>query len=133
MTLYLLHGNEQFLIKKEISSILAKNPNASVEKDLSLDLKTLVEMASMPSLFSPERIYIVDSPDFSDDISFFINFLEGGIPSGVSIIIKNPESFDRRNKFYKVIEKHAKIIEFKKIPEWDEDKAAQFLVKIFSD
>lgn len=128
--IYLLYGDEQFLLQQEVACILAKYPNTSIEKLEGPKLSYVVEIASMPSLFSPQRVFILIDLDLSEDDDAFESFLSN-LPQGVAIIIKNPLNLNKKTNIYKVIEEKGTILEFRRISEWEEDKVRDFIEKKF--
>src|SRR3989339_774926 len=128
--IYLLYGEEQFLVKEEYLRILAKHPNYSKEILQDVSASQIVEMVSMPSLFYPQRIIVLDEFDFEKSSDLLVDCLSN-IPEGVIVIIKNPLEMDKRSKLYKMINSKGEVHEFKTIPEWEEDKAVSFVKKMF--
>ncbi|OGC08604.1 DNA polymerase III subunit delta [candidate division WOR-1 bacterium RIFOXYD2_FULL_36_8] len=128
--IYLIYGDEQFLVQEEYKSILDKNPDASVEKPQDVSDKQLVELIFMHSLFSPKRIIVLDGFDFENATDLLATSFSN-IPEGVIVVIKNPVALDKRSKIYKIINAHGKTYEFKNIPEWEEEKVVDFVKRTF--
>lgn len=128
--IYLLYGEEQYLVNDELSRITKSHAGASIEKFISPKFSDLIEAISIPSLFSPNRLIIVEDLDFSQENEKFIPSISD-LSDSVSLVIKNPEGLDKRSKTYKAIEARSEVHEFRMIPEWEEDKIAEFVKKGF--
>jgi len=120
----ILLGDERFLIRKEIERIKHNNPQAEVETLDDISPSELAEKISLPSLFSPRKIFILHDFDFSGcDGSIF-----SSMPPGVELVFVCPQHLDRRTKEFKSMEKNAEIIECRKVPEWEEEKLVAWII-----
>lgn len=130
--IYLLFGEEQYLVKKTLSRVLAEHKDAAVEKLDAPELLSLVETINIPSLFAPQRVIIVDSLDLSEADDNFISCLSS-LPQGVTLILKNPAGLDRRSKVFKAISSLGEVHECKPIPEWEESQVVEFVINAFAE
>ncbi|MBI5700973.1 DNA polymerase III subunit delta [Candidatus Saganbacteria bacterium] len=129
--IYLIYGEEQYLVRDFISRVIEKNKGAAIEKLDSPSLNSLVEIISIPSLFSPDRIIIAEDLALNEDSEKFASALQT-MPPNLTLIIKKADGFDKRTKFYKTIEPICEIHEFKSIPEWEEGKLSEFVIGAFA-
>jgi DNA polymerase-3 subunit delta len=123
MNIYLLYGNDQALIKKEIDNIIEKNKI----KEESINEYTLpeagildiVEDANTIGMFSTKKAIIVGGINIFysskvDKIEYLEEYLNNPNPDTYLIFKINEEKIDTRKKLVKLIEKKGKIIEFNK-------------------
>lgn len=128
--IYLIFGDEKFLIKEEIDKIIAKSDGASVEKLDSPDPATLVELISLPSLFFGKRLIIIYQYDFSLENDSLIESTNN-LPNDLTLVFREPQNMDRRSKLYKALEKKSKILEFKSCSPWEEAPLVSFVIERF--
>jgi len=125
--IYLIHGEERFLIKREIENIIKKYPSYEIIRLDCPEPEELFEQAFLPSLFSPQRLFLVDDFDFPSDTPQFFEMLKNP-PEGIVIVFVFYKGADQRTKAYKVIGSVGEIIECRGIPEWEEDKVISFIM-----
>ena len=121
-SIYLLFGDERFLIRQELGRILN---GADPETLQSPSGRELAENVFTPSLFSPTRSFVVHDFDFREGDDNLADSLSN-LPQGITLIFISPQNLDRRTKFFKTIEKKSEIIECRKVPEWEADKLIAF-------
>lgn len=130
--IYIIYGEEQYLIDEKIKSIVNQNKSASIDKCASPKSAELSEMLMIPSLFSPQKIIIVDSFDMSLLSSELLSAIKS-IPDAIILVFKNPEGMDFRNKLQKELSQKSTVLEYKEIPEWEEETVIDFIVKKFKE
>lgn len=116
-SIYLLYGEERFLIRRELEQIKKLNPGAAVEILSEIPAAELAEKIFLPSLFSPSRILIINDFDFSDEAGALEKAL-ACIPPSLTLVFVYPKNLDGRTRIYKAIEDQACEIECRRIPEW---------------
>jgi len=126
-SIYIISGDERFLIRKEIERIVHNNPQAEAETLDDISPSELAEKIFLPSLFSPQKVFIIHDFDFSECDENLISALIN-IPPEVVLVFITPRHVDRRTKEFKTLEKTIEIIECKKIPEWEEDKLISWII-----
>ncbi|MDD3392408.1 MAG: DNA polymerase III subunit delta [Bacilli bacterium] len=139
--IYLIYGNNNFLINKEIKKIIANNSieNININKfDLSevpfIDVFTDFETIS---LFEDNKITIVDNSliftsnskiTFSDDDEKkLLSYIDNPNPHTIVIFTVNNEKLDERKKITKAIKNKYQIIECNKI-----DNINNYVMNLFS-
>ncbi len=130
-SVYLLFGEERFLVRQELAGIISKYPGAETENLSDIAPGQLLEVLFTPSLFSPQKIFIVHDFDFSADGAERLAAL-ADIPPGTVVVFVDPQ-FDRRTKVFKGIEPLVDAIECKKLSEWDEDRVVAWIIKTAND
>lgn len=126
--IYVLYGNEEFLIKKEIETIIKKNNLSSLNinnYDLMNDyLKNILEDAQTISLFEEKKLIIVDNSyiftgsnpkdDKKDNIEELLEYFEHINPDCILVFIVHNEKLDERKKVVKNLKKIAAVKKFTK-------------------
>ncbi|HTY12757.1 MAG TPA: DNA polymerase III subunit delta [Candidatus Omnitrophota bacterium] len=125
-SIYLLYGEERFLVRQELAGITAKYPGAETESLSGPAPLELLEKLFMPSLFSPQKVFVVHDFDFSQDEDGALSQLKG-LPAGTALVFVDPQ-FDRRTKAFKGIEDLVEVVECKKLGEWDTDRIVGWIV-----
>jgi len=119
--LYLLFGEERFLIKRKLAEILNQHPGAEIVTLEEPKTAELIEKITTPSLFNPQRVFMVSNyPLFSGEEE--IMTLLTNLPAGVILIFDSPPDLDRRKKIFKIIEEKGEVVECRSIPEWQEEE-----------
>ena len=121
--LYLLYGQERFLINDEINKII-KNNNIDEYSISRFNAKLnnideiLLDAISMP-LFGEKRLIIVEESYFftsekTDDeiIKKITNYLNDYNKKNITIFVSNNEKLDERKKITKLIKENGKVLEF---------------------
>ena len=122
---YLLYGNNDYLINKEVEKLKQNTDEMSINNyDLEETLlNQIIEDASMPDLFSNEKCIIVyNSYIFSgttnkklkeQDTTILENYINSDQSTNI-IFILNKEKIDERKKITKLIKEKGKVLEFNK-------------------
>lgn len=112
--IYLIYGDERYLIEKKINEIISENSDYDVIKyDMTIDnIKDAIEDALMGSLFSEKKIIICDNCLFLTtlkcEIDHKVEYLNDYIKKdsdNILILVVNNESLDKRKKIVKDLEK----------------------------
>ena len=122
---YLLYGNNDYLINKEVERLKQNTDEMSINNyDLEETLlNQIIEDASMPDLFSNEKCIIVyNSYIFSgttnkklkeQDTTILENYINSNQTTNI-IFILNKEKIDERKKITKLVKEKGKVVEFNK-------------------
>ncbi len=123
---YLLYGQEQFLIDKEVKNIISKSniEEINISKyDLEFNtIKEILEDANTISLFDNNKLIIVEnafifsrtSSKKIDDIDLLEEYLKNSNQNTIIIFIDNQEKIDNVKKIVKLIHSNGIIKEFNK-------------------
>ncbi len=119
--IYLIYGTEEYLIKKEVDKIKSKfdiNDTSIYDMD-DINLKNIVDDASSMSLFSNERLIIIENSNIftgsskkRDDIKYLEEYIDHPNKSTTLIFTLNSDSLDNRKKIVTKIKEKGKLIEF---------------------
>lgn len=119
--IYLLYGAEEFLIKQEVNKIKEKfdiNDISVFDMD-DINLKNIADDASSMSLFSSERLIIIENSNIftgtakkRDDIKYLEDYINNPNASTTLIFIVNSETLDNRKKLVSLVKEKGKVIEF---------------------
>ena len=119
--IYLIYGTEDYLIKNEVDKIKNKFDinDISIYDMEEVNLKNIVEDASSMSLFSNERLIIVENSNIftgsskkRDDIKYLDEYLDNPNSSTTLVFVLNTDSLDNRKKIVAKVKEKGKIIEF---------------------
>ena len=126
--LYLIYGDEEYLIKKELSDIISKieiNEENIVNYNMNeSDISDILEEACTVGLFSNEKVIICDYCNFlssdskkdnSDQIDSLIKYINNPFDYVKIIFIVRCEKLDERKKIVKELKKVSKVIECNKL------------------
>ena len=141
--IYLIYGNENYLIKKELSKII-ENSNVTEDSIIKYNLdevnvSNIIDEASMVGLFSESKLIICENSNFltsenkktiDHDIDSLEKYIEKPFDDTIIVFIVNNEKLDERKKIVKLIKKHSKVIECKKIESHDLNN---YIYKYFKD
>lgn len=119
---YLLYGEEQYLIDKEINKITKKEKVESISishYDLEIDnIKDIIDDCQTISLFEDKKIVIINNCTYfnrvknsDDDINLLYEYMSNSNPSTILIIINHNSSIDNTKKITKKIKETGEIIE----------------------
>ena len=124
--IYLLYGNNDYLINKKIEE-LNKNINELSINNYDLEntqLETIIEDATIVDLFSEEKNIIVDNSyifsgttnkkNKEQNIEILENYINNSNINTNLIFVLNREKIDERKKITKLIKEKGKVIEFNK-------------------
>lgn len=130
--IYLIYGSENYLIKKELSKII---DNSNVMEDSiikynldEVNVSDVLDEASMVGLFSDRKLIICENSNFltsenkkniDHDIDLLSKYIEKPYEDVIIIFIVNNEKLDERKKIVKLIKKHSKVIECKRVESHD--------------
>lgn len=121
---YLLYGLEQFLIDKEIKTIINKHKIEEInisKYDLEINtIKEILDDANTISLFSSNKLIIVDNSFvFSrttskkiEDVDLLEEYLKQKNTDVIMVFINPNEKLDSVKKIVKLIKEKGKILEF---------------------
>ncbi len=119
--IYLLYGEEEYLLKNELSKIKKDfdiNDISIYDMD-EINLKNLVDDASSMSLFSNKRLIIIENSSIftgsskkRDDIKYLEEYVNAPNSSTTLVFIVNNSSLDNRKKIVSLIKEKGKILEF---------------------
>ena len=130
--IYLIYGDEEFLIDKEIKNIINKF-NSSMENVVRYNLdesnvKEAIEDACTISMFETNKIVICEKCNFltgenkkevNHDIDSLIKYINNPFSDSVLIfVVRNPK-LDERKKVVKELKKCSKVIECKTIENYN--------------
>lgn len=147
--LYVIYGEESFLIDRDCAQLKAKHVDPALEAfgyqlipERGQNLDDLVNaLQSIPS-FTPERLVVVRNPFFlknktaegeestglsPEQETLLIETL-GNLPAGVIVVLAQYGAIDMRRRLAKYIQTKAKVIKHDAFAFWDKDKIADWLV-----
>lgn len=119
---YLLYGEEEYLINKEIEKIIKKEKIEDLgisNYDLEIDsIKNIIDDCQTISLFDPKKIVVINNCNYfnrvknnEDDVNLLFDYLNNYNPDTILIIISNNSSIDNTKKITKKIKEIGKVIE----------------------
>ena len=123
---YLLYGEENFLIEKEIEKIVKKSKlgeESIINYDLELDsIKDIIDDCQTISLFEPKKVVIINNCNYfnkvknnEDDVNILLEYLSNSNPDTILIIISHNSTIDGTKKISKKIKEVGTISEFNKV------------------
>jgi len=128
--IYLIFGEESYLINKKIKDIVSKYitndiDNNVIKYDLSeISIDEALDDASMPSILSPIKVIVctdaffltssIRKTDFNHNVEKLIKYIDNPNPNTILILTIN-SSLDERKKIVKELRKKVKVYEFKKV------------------
>ncbi|MDO4963514.1 MAG: DNA polymerase III subunit delta [bacterium] len=142
---YLLYGEEQFLIDKQIKSIIKKYNINDIDisrYDLEINtIKEIIDDATTVSLFSSKKLIIVENSFiFSrtvkkiDDVDLLESYLKNKIDDVIIIFIDNIDKIDNTKKIVKLIKENGIINELNPLKNINQEVKLMFEdYKITSD
>lgn len=119
---YLLYGEEEYLIDKELEKIIKKEKIDDIgisNYDLQIDnIKDIIDDCQTISLFDPKKIVIINNCNYfnrvknnEEDIDLMLEYLNNYNPNTVLIIISHNSSIDSTKKISKKIKEIGKVVE----------------------
>ena len=126
--IYLIYGNEDYLINKNLTDILKEiDSNDNISRyNLDTDsIESVLIDASTVSMFDDKKVLILDNANFltgSDSLESDINllrYLEHPFKDVYLIFIVRNEKLDERKKVTKALKKISKVIVCNKIENYD--------------
>ncbi|MDI6765599.1 MAG: DNA polymerase III subunit delta [Bacteroidota bacterium] len=122
--LYLLYGEEHFLIDEVVDILIAeaitesaKSFNLDVLAGESADAKDIVSLASAFPMMSDYRIVVVRNFDRVDNKELLLPLIERPVSTTIAVFISDKADF--RQKIYKTLQSKGIVIEFKQLYEQD--------------
>ncbi|MBQ9024235.1 MAG: DNA polymerase III subunit delta [Bacilli bacterium] len=130
--IYLIYGNEEYLIKKELSKII--NDSNVIEDNIirynlnEVNVIEVLDEASTISMFDSNKLIICEDCSFltgdnkkeiNHDIESLIKYINNPFNDVYLIFIVKREKLDERKKIVKELKKHSKVIECRKIESHD--------------
>ena len=126
--IYLIYGDETYLIKKELSKII---DNSNVIQDNIIKYNLDNDNVSLPleeactvSMFDSEKLIICENSNFltsenkkeiNHDIDSLTRYINNPYDDVTLVFVVNNEKLDERKKIVKELKKIAKVIECKKL------------------
>ena len=126
--IYLIYGNEDYLINKNLTDILKEiDSNDNISRyNLDTDsIESVLIDASTVSMFDDKKVLICDNSNFLTASSSlesdenFLRYLEHPFPEVYLIFIVRNEKLDERKKVTKALKKISKVIVCNKIENYD--------------
>lgn len=122
----LFYGNEDFLIDEEL-----KKMRSSVNGDLNLEringakasIDQMVSAINTLPMLGGERLVIIEGLHQDEKEEGELFSVLRSLAQGTQVVFVNYGSLDKRRKFYKLIEEIGETREFKRLSEWEQDKA----------
>ncbi|MGB9613663.1 MAG: DNA polymerase III subunit delta [Candidatus Margulisiibacteriota bacterium] len=126
--LYLLWGEEDFLIEEKIKELKSKvkNPSLNIEILDQTNLEKLPLVLQTFPMFGEEKLVILKEIDLGSEIQNQIIPLVKNIPPGIKLVIY-ASSVDKRSKLYKLISEIGQAIEFKTFAPWETEKVVAWI------
>ncbi len=130
--LYLLYGEEEFLLEQTLTELLdeALDPstrsfNLDVVPGPSTDVRELVALASAFPMMAERRVVLVREFDRLAEKELLLPYIENPLSSTILVVVT--EKPDYRQKIFKALERSAVVLEFKRlyendIPGWIEER-----------
>ncbi|MBR3199029.1 MAG: DNA polymerase III subunit delta [Bacilli bacterium] len=117
--IYLLYGNKDYEINKEIEKICQNTDKMNISKyDINTDqVKSIIDDCETYSLFAENKIIIADNANMftagtNKDSDLIEEYINNPNPMATLIFIVHNENIDKRKKITKQITKIGKILEF---------------------
>ncbi len=126
--IFLIYGNEDYLIKKNLDDILSKiNSDDNISRyNLDIDsIETVLIDASTVSMFDDKKVIVCDNANIFtsegklENDENFIRYIENSFKDVYLIFIVRNEKLDERKKIVKAIKKVSTIIKCNKIENYD--------------
>lgn len=123
--IYVLHGEEQYLLKKELQRIIDQNVTFEKEMNTSVfdasktPMEEIIADAQTIPFFSDKKVVVVNhanflssSNDTQSNLEVFEHYLDKPCDTTILILICEHEKLDSRKKIVKRIQKEAKVLKF---------------------
>ena len=137
--IYVIYGNEPFLINQKLNSIIKDHSDAYVTRfnglDSSFSIDEMLNTCQSIGLFASKSLVIVKDPYFLikkvDDklTSSFIDYVNNQIYESILVLYTLDNMFNTRLKIFKDISLNAQIIELNKMKKYDFFNYARSLIK----
>ncbi|MFC1496127.1 DNA polymerase III subunit delta [Candidatus Margulisiibacteriota bacterium] len=125
--IYLLLGDEKFLIDEEVKRLKGKYKDLSLERFDEIPQKELAESLNTPALFAPFRLILAYRVDFAADEDVLYKSIEK-LDAGNELVLVSPKNLNKRKKIYKLIESIGEVKEFKSFTDWEINQVAAWVV-----
>lgn len=124
---YLIYGNEQYLINREVNKIIKNNEGSLVVrfdgsfKDNHTD--EILDNCKTDSLFSDKTLILYKNPPFlkgkadNESLNKFIDYLQNPNDNSIIVFYSSYSSFNSKLKAFKDISKHCETHYFTKLSE----------------
>lgn len=119
----LITGENEYAIKQYVDSEVAKFVQKHGADGLERRRAEQLEKSDLPdlfggvSLFSSERLVIIDRPEQSKELTEHLATNVDTVPDDTNVILVEPKP-DKRLKWYKAVSKSGRIVEKKPLPEY---------------
>lgn len=126
----LFYGDEDFLIDEELRSVRSGYSDFNYERIDGQRAKAeriVSALTSLPML-GGSRLVEVDDLEIKPEEEEKIFGALKGLGEGIKAVFVFYSGIDKRRKFYKFMEKIADVREFKKLSEWEQDKALAWIM-----
>lgn len=127
----LFYGEEDYLIDEEIKHLKG---GASSEFNFERidgsgsDMNRIITALSSMPMLGGDRTVVIDDLEYEEgDESKLLGAINNLDPN-VKVVFVFYKGIDKRRKFYKLMEKIADVSEFKRLSEWEQDKALAWIV-----
>lgn len=137
--LYLIYGEEEYLINKKINELMPGDENNVVKYDLlETNIINLIEDASMPPLFNDTKVIIgynayfltsLNKNNIEHNIEALIKYINNPSPNVIIIFTVN-DKLDERKKIVKELRKVCKVYNYDKL---DNLKLRKFVNDAFKE
>ena len=122
-SIYLFHGEEDFLIEDKINRLKSQIENPALNVELldgeSLSLEKLSAALQTSPMFGGEKLVIIRDFEYDAERQKELIPLLQAIPVGVKIVFQ-ASNIDKRSKFYKLANDQGEVIEFKTFAPWEQ-------------
>lgn len=141
--IYLIYGNEHYLINKELSKII-DNSNVATDNIIKYNLEVqnvseVLDEACTVGMFSDLKLIICENCSFltgegkkeiDHDIDSLIKYINNPFDDVIIVFIVNNEKLDERKKITKELKRLSKVIECNK---QDSHNLNNYILKYFND
>lgn len=140
---YFLHGEEPFFID-QITQLIEQTALAEHERSFNqlvvygkeTDLATVLSNARRYPMMSERSVVIVKEAQELADLnregpsSYLEAYVEKPLPSTILVFAYKHKTLDGRKKLAKILDKHARLVESKKVADW---KLAEWIASFIAD
>lgn len=120
----LVTGKNEFAIKlhvdEQISRFVKKHGADGIERRRGSDIQRsdIPDLFGGISMFSNERLVIIDNPGQSKELADYLADNAGAIPEELNLTLIEPQP-DKRMKWYKSVKKHGQIIDYPELKPYE--------------
>lgn len=127
----LFYGEEDFLIDEEIRGLKAGTATEfnfeRIDGTKSSLEQIIFALSSIPML-GGTRLVVIDGFECEEGGEEKLYQVLQSLDKNIKAVFVNYGSMDKRKKFFKLMEKTGEIKEFKRLSEWEQDKALAWIV-----